>query len=353
MNLDTGKWKEFLLGDIFEIKKGKRLTSADQTEGTTPYIGAIDSNNGLANYIGQNPIHAGNTISLSYNGSIGEAYYQPEPFWATDDVNVLYFKKENNYKFNRNIGLFFCTILKLEKEKWSYGRKWDLEYMQKTIVKLPVKHNEDGFVFSDENKIYLEYGFVPDWEFMENYIKSLHSKPITTNNNNKKNYDLSDRKWKECYLNDFYFIEMGNKFDENKMTDENPEINFVTRREDNNGISGKVDYIKGNEPYPAGLITIALGGSLGSCFIQDAPFYTAQNIVVLKPKYNEMSKFVNLFIITLIKYECKIRFYPFGRELNAYIKHDFKIKLPTDQHNNIDWEFMENYIKSLPYGDRI
>lgn len=146
---------------------------------------------------------------------------------------------------------------------------------------------------------------------------------------------------------------MGNKFDENKMTDENPEINFVTRREDNNGISCKVDYIKGSEPYPAGLITIALGGSLGSCFIQDAPFYTAQNIVVLKPKYNDMSKFVNLFIITLIKYECNIRFYPFGRELNAYIKNNFKLKLPTDQNNNIDWEFMENYIKSLPYGERI
>ena len=67
------------------------MTSDDQTEGNTPYIGAIDSNNGIANYIGQDAIHAGNTISLSYNGSVGEAFYQPKPFWATDDVNVLYF----------------------------------------------------------------------------------------------------------------------------------------------------------------------------------------------------------------------------------------------------------------------
>ena len=90
--LGVETWKDFCLGDYFEIKKGKRLTSDEQTEGSTPYIGAINSNNGIANYIGQDAIHEGNTISLSYNGSVGEAFYQPRPFWATDDVNVLYFR---------------------------------------------------------------------------------------------------------------------------------------------------------------------------------------------------------------------------------------------------------------------
>ena len=30
-----------------------------------------------------------------------------------------------------------------------------------------------------------------------------------------------------------------------------------------------------------------------------------------------------------------------------------KIKLPSDSEGNPDWKFMENYIKSLSYGDRI
>lgn len=106
--LGVETWKDFCLGDYFEIKKGKRLTSDEQTEGSTPYIGAIDSNNGIANYIGQDAIHAGNTISLSYNGSVGEAFYQPKPFWATDDVNVLYFREENGVAFNKYIALFVC-----------------------------------------------------------------------------------------------------------------------------------------------------------------------------------------------------------------------------------------------------
>ena len=29
------------------------------------------------------------------------------------------------------------------------------------------------------------------------------------------------------------------------------------------------------------------------------------------------------------------------------------IKLPVDTDGNPDWQFMENYIKALPYGDRL
>lgn len=153
--LGVETWKDFCLGDYFEIKKGKRLTSDEQTEGSTLYIGAIDSNNGIANYIGQDAIHAGNTISLSYNGSVGEAFYQPKPFWATDDVNVLYFREENGVPFNKYIALFVCAVLRQEKYRYSYGRKWVLESMKSTSIKLPEKSGK------------------PNWSYMEDYMKFL------------------------------------------------------------------------------------------------------------------------------------------------------------------------------------
>ena len=153
--LGVESWKEFCVGDLFEVKKGKRLTSDEQTDGETPYIGAIDSNNGVANYIGQAAIHDGNTISLSYNGSVGEAFYQPRPFLATDDVNVLYFKEENGIAFNKYIALFICAVLRQEKYRYSYGRKWVLESMRSTVIKLPAKDNK------------------PDFGFMENYMRAL------------------------------------------------------------------------------------------------------------------------------------------------------------------------------------
>lgn len=154
LTLEKINWQEYQLSSLFEIKKGKRLTYDEQTEGNTPYIGAIDSNNGLSNRIGQQPIHKGNTISLSYNGSVGEAFYQPNDFWATDDVNVLYFKDKHR-SFDKYIAIFICSILGKEKYRFSYGRKWTLENMKSTIIKLPTKNNQ------------------PDWDYMENYIKSL------------------------------------------------------------------------------------------------------------------------------------------------------------------------------------
>lgn len=157
-SFDALAWEWFKLGGddgLFEIRKGKRLTSDDQTSGNTPYIGAIDSNNGVSNYIGQNPIHEGNTISLSYNGSVGEAFYQPVPYWATDDVNALYLRDEYG-TLTPATGLFVCTILKHDKYRYSYGRKWTLDKMNDTMVKLPA--TPDG---------------KPDWQWMENYIKSL------------------------------------------------------------------------------------------------------------------------------------------------------------------------------------
>lgn len=40
MNLNLRSWKEFEMGKLFDIKKGKRLTSADQEDGNNNYIGA-------------------------------------------------------------------------------------------------------------------------------------------------------------------------------------------------------------------------------------------------------------------------------------------------------------------------
>ena len=111
--VSTGDWGEFRVEELFVVKKGKRLTREAQTDGETPYVGAIDSNNGVSNHIGQQAKHKGGTISLSYNGSVGEAFYQPEPFWATDDVNVLYPKLRT--RLNQWTALFICTILRQEK----------------------------------------------------------------------------------------------------------------------------------------------------------------------------------------------------------------------------------------------
>lgn len=155
-DLFSVEWEKFKLGDLFNIVKGKRLTQANMIEGETPFIGASSKNNGYTNRIGNlENHHPGGIITVSYNGSIAEAFYQPKEFVASDDVNVFYPK----FKLNPYLAIFLCTIIFNEKYRFTYGRKWDLELMNESDIWLP--------------SIETELGVLPNWGFMENYIKRL------------------------------------------------------------------------------------------------------------------------------------------------------------------------------------
>jgi hypothetical protein len=152
-DLNTTMWQPFTFGELFDVRKGSRLTKANQTDGSTFFIGAIDKNNGLAALVGQEPNHSGNTITVVYNGNgVAEAFYQPQPFWASDDVNVLY----PRFELSPYRAMFLVSVIRREKYRFSYGRKWHAERMRASVVKLPV--TDDG---------------LPDWDLMERYVKSL------------------------------------------------------------------------------------------------------------------------------------------------------------------------------------
>ena len=149
--------------------------------------------------------------------------------------------------------------------------------------------------------------------------------------------------WSEININTIFNISYGNKLDMCQMEEDCNGIPFVTRTASNNGIGGYVARIDSIMPYHAGCLTIALGGSIGSTFLQERNFYTSQNVAVLQPIY-ELSREVLIFIATLIQKESENRFVAFGRELNKHIKVDFTIKLPIDSKGTPDWNEIEQIV---------
>lgn len=148
--IDINSWKLFQISDLFDVRKGKRLTKADMKEGKIRFIGASSINNGITAYISNDShLHPQNTITLSYNGSIGEAFYQDEVFWASDDVNVLYPK----FEMSREIAFFIIPLLKTASKRYVFADKWKKEDMEKSKIPLPV--DKDGN---------------PDYKYMENHI---------------------------------------------------------------------------------------------------------------------------------------------------------------------------------------
>ena len=153
--LPTNKWSNIPISQLFKVVKGTRLTKKDMREGDIPFIGASAINNGVTAYIANDSeLHPANTITVAYNGSVGESFYQEVPFWASDDINVLYPK----FPLTRNIAMFLIPILKKKGQNYAFIDKWNKEAMEKDTIKIPVKPNG-----------------TPDFEYMNSYIETLAS----------------------------------------------------------------------------------------------------------------------------------------------------------------------------------
>lgn len=151
IHLNLSNFKYFSFEEIFKVLKGKRITKLEVESGDTYFMGSSEFNNGNTAKIKREPIFKENTMTVNYDGSVAESFYQPFPYWALDSVNVL------EPKFNLDVfsGLFISTIIRQEKYRFNYGRKWGKEIMEKSKIKLPAKDGK------------------PDFEFMVEYIKSL------------------------------------------------------------------------------------------------------------------------------------------------------------------------------------
>jgi hypothetical protein len=123
-------------------------------------------------------------------------------------------------------------------------------------------------------------------------------------------------------LNRVFIVGHGNKFDLNKMTQCAPTddaVAFIGRSGERNGFVAFVERLGTKEPYQGGLITVALGGSALSSFVQPRPFYTAQNIDVLTPRA-VMSLDVKLYYCLCVEAN-RFRYSTFGREANRTLKN--------------------------------
>jgi len=374
--MDSSKWVDFYLGRVFQIEKGKRLTKENITPGDLNFLGAIQGRNGVREKINEEPLFDGNCISVNYNGcGVGEAYYQKEPFWASDDVNVLNLR---GYEMNEKLAMFFITIIRNEKYRFSYGRKWNKEQMKKTIIKLPACMKEGKYII-DEEKIYSDKGYIPDFSYMELFISNLNSdvKEIPDyfltdgydkacwymDNIDQKEFEkeyaasisdkkirLEDREWKEFCLGDkkYFDIQRGDSVYIKNMT--LGDIPYISTTKENNGITTYVaeSNRKGN------LITLAYDGSIGACFYQADAFFASEKIVTIDTVQYPMNKFLAMFLIPVLQLESELYSYG-GRKwtVEKQLK-ETRIRLPIEKNGeDPDYKFMERYIKSCAFSCNI
>lgn len=151
----VSEWKSFKYSEIFELVKGKgpSATDAKHNPGNIPYVGASAENNGITLYSSHSPAHNGNVITIATDGSVGEAFYQKDAFNATSNIMVV---TPKDRVLTASLAMFLITLIRQEKSKFNYGRKWGLNRMKNSTISLPVVENG-----------------TPNWQLMEDYINSL------------------------------------------------------------------------------------------------------------------------------------------------------------------------------------
>lgn len=161
LSFETSKWQWFEIGSIFNVKPGKFHYPSEYVDGETPYLSATSLNNGLSTKIDLDAEFKGNVITTEKVKC--KAFYQPYDFCATSDVNVIM----DNGHLNKFVGLFIATVIDFnEKFRWTYGRQCRKEDTKSIRLKLPAINT--GLKDKSGAPIY-----EPDWQFMEDYIKSL------------------------------------------------------------------------------------------------------------------------------------------------------------------------------------
>lgn len=330
MMIATNNWKYFKVGDIFPKKRFQKLSSTPEEEGTIPFVSSSSMNNGVSYYCNEVPIQ-GNCITVSTNGDCFDAFYQPNPVVISTDVDVLI-----NDNLNECNAMFICTILRMEKFKWDYGRKPKNDKVFKTIIKLPVKSEDDT---------------EPDWDYMTDFIKEMWISNLK-DNRNKKN-TIETKNWKRFPFKDIFDIEIGRGLPQTKESvqfcsckDPN-RILYVTRTDLNNG---SVGFVLKDEAFSIEEgNAIIIGDTTATCFYQENEFITGDHIIVLRS--SKMNKYSGLFISTMIKNE-QYRF-SYGRAFKKSLIESSSILLPQDSLGNIDWVKMEEVIKSAKYANLI
>ncbi|MFB6347957.1 restriction endonuclease subunit S [Moraxella sp. ZJ142] len=339
LKLTDKEWLSFFIGGtggIFSIratKSGidKNKLNTDEN-GKTPYVTRSDIDNGINLFVPDEQMpkykkDEGNVITIGLDTQT--VFYQKNSFWTGQNIQVL-----SNDNLNHWIAMFIIPLLKIQMKKFSWGSTGaTLGRLNRTRIMLPV--NSDG---------------LPDWQFMEDFIKQKEQKQIAE----LKAYyadkavelmistgSLKNTWWREFAFSEIFVeVQRGKRL--TKSNQQDGQTPYISSTAANNGVDNFIGNSKGVRTFENGL-TLANSGSVGSTFFHHYRFVASDHVTALM--LEQPNKYVYLFLSGIIKrLEEK---YSFNREINDKRIQREKILLPINSDGLPDWQFMEEFIKKI------
>lgn len=332
MDLNEREWSEFIIGELFEIVNSKPLHK-NQLESfgdsTLPYITRTINSNGLELFVEDEGYSKNPSNTIVFGAESATFFYEPFEYITG---NKMYYIVDDH--FNKYVCLFLVSVLNnVVKLNFGYSRGLTGNRLKKQRILLPV---------NDDN--------LPDYEFMENFMRIKEADLLSVYVDYLDDFDygscdsvgdLSDCEWKEFYVKDvFDDVQRGKRLTKANFID--GDVPYVSSSAESNGIDayvGNSDNVRCFDDC----LTLANSGSVGSTFYHPYEFVASDHVTHLKN--DGFSKYVYLFIASILKrLDDK---YNFNREINDGRLSNEKIVLPVDESGDVDYLFIEEYMKCL------
>lgn len=160
VELEEVEWKNFIIGEIFDIHPVKGKTISNYSEGEIPYVSTSSQNNGVSGFVASDK-NISTEKCISIDPIAGKSFYHDYNFigrgGAGSAINLLY-----NDNLNKHNAKFIITSLeKVSKEKASYGLALNGERLKNAKVLLPTDKNGK-----------------PHWEFMSKFMQKIESEKL-------------------------------------------------------------------------------------------------------------------------------------------------------------------------------
>ena len=314
------------ISDLFNLKYGVNLELLRCEETTDSdgvnFVARTSQNNGVVARV--KPIESiipqkAGTLSCATSGSVLSTFVQDEPYYSGRDLYVLTPKID----LTKEQKMFYAMVITQNKYRYSYGRA-----ANKTLKDIEI----------------------PSLDECNATIGNYKINPIKSVLNGKNSPTLNMQEWKEFKLSYvFTNIENCKCSSAEELLEDGSDLFYIGAKKNDNGVMRLVKTSKEFVSRGNGIIFICDGqGSIGYSLYADNDFIGSTTLSV---GYNEkLNKYNAMFFVTVSDLE---RFkYSFGRKRKSTLI-DSTIKLPATSEGCPDWQFMEDYIKTLPYSDII
>lgn len=336
MDLKNIQWGEFEIGKIFKIENCKCSNVSLLQNGTVPYVGATNRNNGVLKFVKpiEKLITKGNCIAFICDGegSVGYSIFKEEDFIGSTTVKVG--RSEN---LNKYIASFIITIADTVRSKYSFGFKRNETHLKKEKVLLPInKKGEPDYFFMEQ---FMQHKEKEKLNKFQNYI----SRRINEVKDFKEVKSLNEKEWKEFEIRKIFFVKSGTRLVKSEMKKGN--IPFIGATDSNNGIT---EFISNkNVSADSNVLGVNYNGSVVENFYHPYTAIFSDDVKRLSFREVTGNKYLFLFVKNqILKQKDK---YQYGYKFNGARMNKQKITLPVNSKNEPDYKYMENYIKKIEF----